>query len=288
MTPCSRVFMSKARSYVFTYNNYPESYDRDDALDTWLNGLGSKYSIAGREISPTTKTRHLQGYVQFANPKTVTVVRKLLAGCHVEIAKGTPQQCREYSVKDGNFREVGLIPICSGDREKQRWENARILAKEGKFDDIPADIYVRYVRNLELIYRKTLPPLEPMSSTTGIWLVGSTGAGKSRGTRKQYPALYPKPLNKWWDGYSEQPIVLIDDVDCQHSSWLGNFLKIWADHYPYIAEMKGGSRLIRPEKIIVTSQYNIVDLFKDIELQMALIRRFRIINVYPDIAINWP
>jgi len=279
----------RARSYVFTFNNPPdELFNNDDALDAWLHGLGGKYSVAGRENAPTSGTPHLQGYIQFANPRSVAAVRKLIAGCHVEIAKGSPIQCRKYCVKDGNFVECGESPQDPGEREKLRWENARTLAKEGNFDDIPADIYIRYIGNLERIHRKTLPPLESQPATCGIWLNGPTGVGKSRGARQRFPTLYPKPLNKWWDGYDGQPTVLIDDLDYGQSSWIGNFLKIWSDHYPFIAEMKGGSRLIRPERIIVTSQYLIKDIFNDEEMRSALERRFQIVQVIADKEIDWP
>lgn len=278
----------RTRRVVFTYNNYPNGLTDDHALDAWLHQLGGIYAVAGREISPTTGTPHLQGYVAFANPRSLASIRKLLVGCHVEPARGTPQQCRQYCIKDESFRELGdPPPEDPGTREKQRWENARALAKEGRFDDIPADIYVRYIGNLHRIYRDTLPPLDPLPSTCGTWLVGPTGVGKSRGVRQSFPLVYPKPLNKWWDGYDNQTHVLLDDVDYNQASWIGNFLKIWADHYPFIAEKKGGSRLIRPEKIIVTSQYLIENLFTDNELAQALKRRFKVINVNKDIPIEF-
>lgn len=269
----------RTRRFVFTWNNYPDEYDTDSPLDDWLFNLGGKYAIAGRELAPNTGTKHLQGYVEFANPRTLTVVLRQLAGCHVEPARGTPIQCREYCSKDSNFREQGIIPQDPGSREKQRWENARSLAKKGSFEDIPADIYIRYIGNLQRIYRDNLPTLESLSCTCGEWRMGPTGIGKSRGARLDYPDLYPKPLNKWWDGYKDNKVVLLDDVDPSHGTWLGSFLKIWADHYPFIAEKKGGSVMIRPEKIIVTSQYCIESVFTDTEVAAALARRFRVLTI---------
>lgn len=271
--------MSRSRSFCFTWNNYPEEYNDDDTLDAWLDGHGAKYIIAGREVAPATGTPHLQGYIQYGNPRTLTSVHRKFPGCHVEPAKGTPSQCRDYSIKDGNFRERGTPPKDAGTREKQRWEDARTLAKAGDFDSIPADIYVRYIGNLQRIHRECLPTLEPLATTAGIWIMGPSGTGKSRGVRDRYPDVYPKPLNKWWDGYKDNKEVLIDDVDPSHSSWIGSFLKIWADHYPFIAEKKGGSCMIRPEKVIVTSQYAIDQIFTDPELVAALQRRFTVVPI---------
>jgi len=61
------------------------------------------------------------------------------------------------------------------------------------------------------------------------------------------------------DGYLDEPVVLLDDVD-KFDRALGGRLKHWADFAPYIGEIKGGSRRIRPEKLIVTSQYTIEDI----------------------------
>lgn len=277
----------RSRAWCFTFNNYPDELANDDALDTWLHRLGGKYCIAGREVAPATGTRHLQGYVQFENAKSLATVRNILPGCHLESARGKPHQCAEYCRKEHSFREFGDPPQDPGTREIQRWEHARSMAEKGTFEEIPADIYVRYIGNLERIRSAFLPPLEPLAAPCGIWLVGESGAGKSRGVREQYPLVYPKPLNKWWDGYTDQKHVLLDDVDENQSTWIGNFLKIWSDHYPFIAEKKGGSRLIRPEKVIVTSQYPIEHLFKEGLLQQALVRRFRVVVVLEGVPIDW-
>lgn len=272
--------VSRSRRFVFTYNNYPNWFNDDNPLDAWINSFGFKYCVVGREIAPHTGTPHLQGYIEFPNAHSIRSVRTKLAGCHVEPARGSPKQCREYCIKDGNFREYGEPPNTEdpGTREKQRWEHARAMAEKGSFDEIPADIYVRYYGNLHRIHRDALPSKDPMPTTTGIWIMGPTGSGKSRGVRERYANVYPKPLNKWWDGYKDNKEVLIDDVDPSHGSWIGSLLKIWADHYPFIAEKKGGSSLIRPEKIIVTSQYSIGTVFEDTEVAAALARRFRVLT----------
>ena len=65
--------------------------------------------------------------------------------------------------------------------------------------------------------------------------------------------------------------MIIDDYDCEA---LGHHLKIWADHYSFMAEYKGGARLIRPKKIIITSNYMPDEIFKDKTLVTAIRRRF--------------
>lgn len=263
--------MSKHRNWVFTKNNYlPEDEDS-------IQGIECRYLVYGREIAPTTGTAHLQGYIAFVNPRSLAGVRSLLPGCHLEPARGTPQQCKDYCIKEGNYFERGDIPASrfdAGEREKKRWDNALASAKKGAFEDIPSDIIIRYYSAINRI--RTDFGVAPASApgTTGIWIFGIAGCGKTRTVFETYPEAYPKALNKWWDGYKLEPVVLLDDIDPTHGLWAGHYLKKWADRYPFIGEIKGGSRKIRPLKFIVTSQYSIEDIFKDKETQDALKRRF--------------
>jgi len=70
--------------------------------------------------------------------------------------------------------------------------------------------------------------------------------------------------------------VVIDDFNC---AALGYYLKIWADHYPFPAEYKGGSRDIRPDKIVVTSNYHPSEIWPNDKQQVeAILRRFTLIE----------
>jgi hypothetical protein len=105
------------------------------------------------------------------------------------------------------------------------------------------------------------------------WIVGKPGIGKSYYVRNLYPDAYIKSQNKWWDGYEQQTVVLLDDLD---SDVMGHYLKIWADGYSFCAETKGGT--IKPvyTELWVTSNYTPDMLFKDSIMATAVARRFQI------------
>ena len=89
-------------------------------------------------------------------------------------------------------------------------------------------------------------------------------------------------MNKWFDGYNNEEVVVIDDLDPSHS-FMGYELKKLADRYCYMVEVKNASMYIRPKRVVVTSQYTIEQVWKDDkETQKALLRRFKIINVTKD------
>lgn len=122
---------------------------------------------------------------------------------------------------------------------------------------------------------------------TCVWIYGKTGTGKSRYIRDNYPnQAYFKPQNKWWDGYHGQKIVLIDDFDLS-GQCLGHYLKIWADCYSFVAEVKGSTLKPVIEKFYITSQYLPRDIWCqgkdqdkwDDEMRKAIERRFRVVEV---------
>jgi len=94
--------------------------------------------------------------------------------------------------------------------------------------------------------------------------------------RETYESFYSKPMSKWWDGYDQEETVVLDDFDPNHAKFLSYFLKIWADHYVFNAEVKGGMLKIRPKVIVVTSQYSIEQCFESQEEIDAIKRRFTV------------
>lgn len=268
--------MSRHRGFTFTINNWTE----DDINN--VNTLDCKYIVYGREICPTTGTPHLQGYVYFANAKTFNAVRKLIRG-HIIIAKGTAEQNYDYCSKEGRYVERGDRPLsdkAKGEAERVRWAEARRSAMEGRFCDIPDDLYTRYQNSYKRMRKEDLIPPEDLDTSDyyGIWIWGPPGTGKSHMARNQFQPLYLKDINKWWDGYDGQDNVLIDEFSPDDSRYLTGYMKKWVDKWKFSAECKGGRNVIRPKMIIVTSNYSIEDCFPPGVDRDAMTRRFKVIH----------
>lgn len=269
---------TKHYSYCFTLNNYT-SEDIDK-----LNEYPCTYLCYGKEIAPKTGTPHLQGYVHFMSQRYFNSVRTDFKW-NIQPTKGDSLHNLEYCRKEGTeFYERGIRPISKreqGVNEKRRWEEAFESAKQGKMEEIPVDMYTRYYNTYNRISEdnSTVDTLE-LGTVVGEWIYGPPGVGKSTFVHRKYPSAYRKNISKWWDNYKGQREVIIEDVGQAHRDFISEYIKQWVDIFPFNAERKGGTRLIRPLKIIITSNFSIEQLVSlDID-QQAIKRRF--IETYVD------
>jgi len=280
---------SAAVHWCATWNNP----DQDELGDAPTTGLAiaryTTYYIQGEEVAPTTGTRHLQIYFHLRLKMRLSQVKRLFPennslgvayGIHFEKMKApTAKQAADYCKKDGLFFETGLLPRTASESKTENHRQVILLAKSGGLsqiaDEYPTE-YLIYNRTLEHICRSSrvasvaLPP----TAYPGIWIYGAPGVGKSRHARELAPTAFHKMTNKWWCGYVGEEDVIIDDVDGKSMEFMIRFFKLWLDIYPFPAEVKGGSLgLIRPRRIIITSNYSIKECcVNDVDAQ-ALIRR---------------
>jgi len=264
--------MSRCHNYCFTHNNYADT--------TLEDNIDCQYIVYGKEIG-ASGTPHLQGFIRFNAQKSLKQAIKALPGCHVEVAN-TFQAAMDYCKKDGDYVERGTAPLTQAQKgagEKRRWDDILLAAQEGRFEDIDPKTRVTQCRNLEFIRSKALRDRALVDTEEKhYWYHGATGTGKSRRAREENPDAYLKcAANKWWDGYVDQDTVIIEDFDKYHVKQ-GYEMKLWADRYPFPAETKGGSMIIRPKKIIVTSNYHPKDIWEDNGTLLPILRRFRCVD----------
>lgn len=268
--------MSRSRQFCFTLNNY------NDQEFIAINEWPCNYLVVGKEKG-ASGTPHLQGYVCFKDNKTLSAAKKLQPRAHWEVTVGTPLQASEYCKKEGDFVQRGTLPMSQKEKgltEKNRWSNIINLSEAGDWDALKRehpDVYVRDLKKLEYIHSKRPRILETLDGDMPHqWLVGPPGSGKSKTARDENPGAYIKdPQSKWWDGYNGEAVVVIDDFD-KYQKAQGGDIKRWLDRYSFQAETKGGQTLIRPNKIIITSNYSPGEIWDDPVTVAAIERRVTI------------
>lgn len=245
--------------------------------------------VAGRERAPTTNKKHLQCFVIYkVRTRFSTLKKQLQDKGHIDRMAGNSQQASDYCKKDGDFQEFGTFELLagyggkhgSGGKQKQiNYEEIIRLAVDhnpNAIRETNPGVYFRHYHTIKRIMQDNPPVVEDRDELDNEWIWGPTGMGKSWSARVDNPGYYPKSHNKWWMGYMGQHCALIDDIGI-NQKWFGDFLKQWCDHYAFPSEDKGGGAVIRPGKIVVTSNYCIEEIWKDDpQLVEALNRRFKV------------
>lgn len=273
MAPRSRV-----TGYCFTLNN-PKNEEIEH-----LKALEYAYLILGYEKGDKEETPHIQGYIHFKRNVDFSKVKKLIPRAHIEARKGSVLQATDYCKKDGVFQEFGIMPVSAAEGSKQTWKSIMVHAQNGDFDwimDNYPKVWIQLSNRLEGLRIREKKILD--GELEHEWWVGTTGTGKSKALWELYGEHYQKELNKWWCGYQDEVVVAIEEWSPKNEC-TGSQLKIWADRYPFTAQIKGGSiKKVRPLKIIVLSNFDIDACFTDARDLEPLRRRFKTFRFPEDI-----
>lgn len=244
------------RNFCFTLNNYT---DEDISK---LKSLECDYLIVGKEIA-STGTKHLQGFIRFKNARFISATIKLIAGWHVEIARGSIEDNIKYCSKEGDFFEKGERPI-QGKRTdlneiREAFEKGELLSNIAmtlckNYQEL------KFAENIEKYYCR---PKKEYKAKLVYWIWGPTGSGKTRKAMELVDDdfwISGKNL-KWWEGYCGQKHVIIDDFRGDFCT-MHELLRI-LDGYPYRVEFKGGSTWLKAEMIIITSSFHPKEIYKN-------------------------
>lgn len=142
-----------------------------------------------------------------------------------------------------------------GDAKKQGqrtdWETAHEMLKAG--ESVTAVIEAQpsllpCQRALREVAMLLLKPKHREVNVTVLW--GGAGTGKTRYAYEHYPDIYSKPIGQWWDGYTGQKQILLDD----YYGYLpySELLRV-LDRYPYQVPIKGGFVQAQWDTVIITS-----------------------------------
>jgi len=267
----------RARNFCVTLNNYTEEEENI------FNELKCKYIIIGKEVGENG-TPHLQGYIEFKDPLTLSALKKRIGKrSHIEPRRGTAEQASDYCKKDGNFFEKGTMSK-QGQRQDLIDLKEQILSGSMTVDDITLNDPIKYHQ-----YGRTINKLEDLKMrkifrtemTIGIWYFGETGAGKSHKALHNYHPdthyIYPND-NGWWDGYKQQHTVVFNDFRGEITF---NKLLQLVDKWPMFVKRRNREPIpFTSKKVIITSSLDPYIIYQDVNEDMKqLKRRFNIIEI---------
>lgn len=185
------------KNWLITHNN--PKMTLQEYVDIWTPHV--KYMNAQLEKAESG-TVHIQAYVSLKVNHRLAGLKKKdpRASFHVVTRdNGASAYCLKEDTRLEGPLEVGKRPLNRA--SKTDWEKIWKDAKEGKLDNIPADIKIRCYNQIKRIEKDHMKVEGEADDCKGVWVYGASGAGKSRFARDNYPNLYKKLANKWWDGY---------------------------------------------------------------------------------------
>lgn len=264
---------SRARNWCFTLNN-PTEQEKDHLHVLSLTSLDVRYLVFQIEEG-VEGTNHIQGYIELSKPTRFQRLKSLISPrAHLEVRRGTRSQARDYVMKEdtriegpweyGTWIPDGKSPniadeirelVAQGTREEQLW-------------DQHFGWMARYYRGVREFVRIRTP--QRTYKTRVIVLYGPTRTGKSRWCLENLPDLYWKPRGEWWDGYSGQQSVCMDDF----YGWIkyDELLRL-GDRYPLLIPTKGGYAQFTATTLAITSNKLPKEWYRNIEDMSAFYAR---------------
>lgn len=242
----------RVRNWTFTLNNYTET-ELGEAQE--LSAKAS-YIIIGKEVG-SNGTPHLQGYIEYPNAVRGSALKKLFnAHAHWEVRKGTAKQASEYCKKEGKFEEFGSL---SQQGKRTDLEEVSQMVRDGEtmqnIATAHTSTFIKYHKGI-LAAQNAINGLYDFKDRTTkpkvVWRWGDTGVGKSRVAREAHKSFYIKDGTPWWDGYTQQEAIIIDDFD---GKWPFRDLLRLLDYGPYQGQIKGGYVKINSPIIYITCEF---------------------------------
>lgn len=236
------------------------------------------------EVGLDTHTPHTHLFFCLKTPGKFSTVKKRFPEAHIEAARGTVQENRDYVSKSGKwaedekadtsvagtFEESGEPPEEPGQGARtdiaviyQQIEdglsNAEIMAANpdaamhiGKMDKIRQDI-------LEARYREQWRDLEV------TYIFGPTATGKTRGVMEQhgYGSVYRvTDYNHPFDRYAQEPVLLLDEF--RSSLLIGDMLD-YLDGYPLALPARYANRQACFEKVYIISNIDLTEQYPNVQ-----------------------
>ncbi|AXL65919.1 replication-associated protein [Longjawed orbweaver circular virus 2] len=264
--------MSQVKKWTLTINNP----GLEDHLTLWAKDV-KNYGFQYEKVN----TYHLQGWILFNDRKRLSqviyilLVKKMHPAAHWEVMKGSIKQNEDYCSKSESSVSV-YYTNCNSSKISASEKLKNDIENDDSLKDIFSNNFVLSCRYHNFITKYQQILQKPRDhETIGVTITGPTGTGKTGQIRYNYDIndLYFKPHGPWWDGYTNQPVVVFDEF----YSWYpyGELLRV-LDRYPLKVPIKGGFVEFNSEIVYFTSNQNWTSWFPNIECKDALERRLKI------------
>lgn len=222
------------RAFIGTLNNptnhYGDDWIAEDYLEKW-HKVGAEFST-GQMEKGENGTVHLQYYIHFKTKRTLTNVKTHCKHSNfqpVVINNGADAYCNKEDTRLEGPWSFGIRPARANKKGDTARRNKELIAmgaeKAVEQGFITINNYAKVKSNIDLYKNCTAKP-EDLEELNNEWHYGPPGVGKTRHVVTTWPEYYDKDKSKFWNGYTNQETVLIDDIEKDETFMLGILKKI--------------------------------------------------------------
>lgn len=269
---------SQSKRWCFTVNNPGEW------RPAWQPG--KMVNLVWQVETGENGTQHIQGYTRLAKRARMSTVKNILnnQGAHLEIARGTEKECKDYCTKEETRTGPGE---CHGE-----WDDD--AGKQGKRSDLLA-VYEKLkakvpytqvleehpatvMRNMRAVKEviQDLKPKPPPQRPVETWVLwGPTNTGKTFRAWQRWPELYSLPLDKknCWDLYQDEEVILLDEFN--PCNWTIQEMNMICGEFRYQLNCRYQNKYARWSVVVICSNFDPKTWFlrEDPTVQETLARR---------------
>ena len=271
------------RKFQLTFNNpQKHEYDHESIRRILQDISGIVYWCMCDEEGSTYHT-HL--YVAFENAKEFSMMQRRFYGAHIEAARGTHRENRDYIRKEGKWRdsdksetnkpetfeESGELPEES-DRHVKQTEKIMSMLYDGATDaeilrECPGAML--YLSRIEQA-RQTLLEEEQRTkfrelTVTYIW--GESGVGKTRSVMEKHGYENVYRVTNYahpFDGYKGQKVILFDEF---RSSLPLTEMLCYLDGYPVPLPCRYADRMACYTEVYIISNIPLEKQYPNVQLE---------------------
>ncbi len=297
---------TRSRKYQMTINNPAEHGWNHEAIrkeikDKWDNVI---YYCMCDEIGNEEKTMHTHVFIQFKNPVYFSSIMKVFPAMHIEDARGTAKENRDYIRKEGKyentekaetnlketFEEYGELPL-EGQGRRNDMRELYMMLKDGYSN---TQIMERNPDNILNLHSIDKARLEIQSEQFGsvrrldlmvIYVCGSTGVGKSRDILDKHGDTDVYRITDYknpFDTYSGENVLVFEEFrsDIQIGSML-NYLDI----YPVKLPARYNNKQACYKFVYIVSNWKLEDQYRNVQREQpetyeAFLRRIKKVRIY--------
>lgn len=276
---------TKSRKYQLTFNNPLEYGFNHEMINNTMKNFNYSYYCLCDEIGTEEHTLHTHLYFVCENAIRFSKVKKLFPSAHIETAKGSSQDNRDYIRKEGKylnsekketnlidtFEEYGTLPLERAEKYLNVSEQVLVMIDNGFSNNDIIHKFPSYINKIPQLNqtRETIKFDEYKNVWRDIEIIyisGDTNTGKTRSVMEQFGYENVCKITNYknpFDNYNGQDVILFDEF--RSSLPVGDMLQ-YLDGYPCPLPCRYADKVACFTKVYIISNIDLNEQYPNVQI----------------------